>query len=501
MRRMRLTTCGFMAVLIMCAAWATLPLASKTEAAMQEGSTQPLFRFVSSKGYRLYKTGSNVPAGLSDGPWKNEGIVAHVFLKQASGTKPVYQLTKADDYGVRFAYTGDSAEADRQKGGPADKHGIGKWMNQGPVFYVAAVQLPGTVPLYRLYLPARIVGDTSSGGFSGMEVGTDAHFYTVKASEKNHATNNGWTDEGVVGYVWKEAYPAALPDLTVQQTSADDSSVKVIYANNGTSAASHPELKVELSVYDKAGKQLFTTSKITGGVSAGSVRQVIISSGQVSLRNNRYQVKIDAGDAIKESNENNNQTALLSGPQGLKINPVSPDHVFPPAINLTDILPAANGRTTYRLAVTNADKFKAEWFQSMENVLPPNPCGNGNTNARLLARIFLIRNGAPVPTACKPLNSPQDLRVLEFTIPNKLADADRVGITVEDRASGGKYDSEAYTVGSFGVGKILLTVGCKHFLGRAGSFLCMTDQGFSTCENLRQQGKPIKCTRAGKPQP
>jgi hypothetical protein len=501
MRRMRLIAGGVMAVLIACVGLATLPLDSKTAAAMQEGSTQPLYRFVSSKGYRLYKTGPNVPGGLTDGPWKNDGIVAHVFAGQASGTKPVYQLTKVDSYGIRFAYTGDAAEANLQKGGPPDKNGIGKWTNQGPVFYVAAVQLPGTVPLYRLYLPARISGDTGSGGFSGMEVGTDAHLYTVKGGEKNHATNNGWTDEGVVGYVWKEAYPPALPDLTVQQTVADDSSVKVIYANKGTGAASHPELKVELSIYDKSGKQLFSTSKVTGGVSAGSVRQVVIASGQVSLRNNRYQVRIDAGDAIKESNENNNQTAMLDGPKGMKINPVSAEHVFPPTINLTDIQPAANGRTTYRLAVTNADKFKAEWFQSMENVLPPSPCGNGSTNARLLARMVVIRNGMPLPVSCKPLNSPQYLRTLEFTIPNKLADADRVRVTVEDRASDSKYDSEAYTVGWFGVGKILFTVECKHFLGRAGSFACTTDQGFNACENLRQQGKPIKCMRTPKTQP
>ena len=34
--------------------------------------------------------------------------------------------------------------------------------------------------------------------------------------------------------------------------------------------------------------------------------------------------------------------------------------------------------------------------------------------------------------------------------------------------------------------------------GRAGSFLCTTDAGFQSCEQLRQKGKPIQCTRAGK---
>src|SRR6185295_4173304 len=97
--------------------------------------SQPLYRYRSKKGYFLYTTSSEVPK-LSNGPWINEGILCHVPAgpSHSVNTKPVYQLSKSDVLGVRYAYTGSFGEADNNKGGPADQYGIGKWMNQGEVF-------------------------------------------------------------------------------------------------------------------------------------------------------------------------------------------------------------------------------------------------------------------------------------------------------------------------------------------------------------------------------
>lgn len=92
-----------------------------------------------------------------------------------------------------------------------------------------------------------------------------------------------------------------------------------------------------------------------------------------------------------------------------------------------------------------------------------------------------------------------DLRTLGVTVAGAPADADKVYITLEDRLTGERYESGAYTVGWYGVGKLLFPVGCKHFLGRAGQFLCSTEQGMTACENLKKQGKPVQCTRQGQP--
>jgi hypothetical protein len=462
----------------------------------QEGETKPLYSFINSKGHRFYQTGSNLPSSISGGPWKSEGVVAHVMPTQASGTKPVFQLIMNNPF-VTYAYTGDKNEANKWK----NSSGQGQWMNQGPVFYVAAVQSPNTVPLYRLYAPLREVGDTSPGGFSGWAEDSGQHFYTTKGSERTHAVNNGWVNEGIVGYVWKEPFPSAMPDLTIQKTTADDSSVKVIYANKGKASASNPELKIVLSIYDKSGKQLFSTSKTAGGVSAGSVREVVIPSGSASLRNNRYKVKIDGGNVIKESDEDNNETAMLDGPKGIKINPINPgEKKLPqPSIRITGQKGLPGNRTGYQLAVSNWNAYPTEFFQSIdENVLPPSSCAAAQSKARMLAHLSVITgNAKPKRVGCKPLNSAQDLQKLELIVSGVLEDTDKVMVTVEDRFTKTKTDSYPLMEGWTGIGKLLQTVGCKNFLGREGNYLCTTDQGFKTCEDLRKQGKPIKCTRAG----
>ncbi len=463
----------------------------------QEGETKPLYSFINSKGHRFYQTGSNLPSSISGGPWKSEGVVAHVMPTQASGTKPVFQLIMTNPF-VTYAYTGDKNEANKWK----DSSGRGQWMNQGPVFYVASIQLPGTVPLYRLYAPLRTVGDTSPGGFSGWAEDSGKHLYTANVSDKTNAISNGWIDEGIVGYVWKEPYPPAMPDLTIQKTTADDSSVRVVYANKGKTNVSSMAVSVSLVIYDKSGKQIFATNKKPGGISPGQLREVVIPAGNVGLRNNRYKVTIDPENGVKESNENNNETAMLDGPKGLKINPIdtSEKKMSQPSIRITGQKGLPGNRTAYQLAVLNWSDYPTEFFQSIdENVLPPSACASMQSKARMLVHLSVaIGSGKPKRVGCKPLNSPQDLQKLELIVSGVLEDTDKVLVTLEDRFTKAKADSYPLMEGWTGMGKLLQTVGCKNFLGREGNYLCTTDQGFETCEDLRKQGKPIKCTIAGK---
>lgn len=64
--------------------------------------------------------------------------------------------------------------------------------------YIFPSQIPNTVPLYRL--------------FNGSEPTDHDHFYTISAAEKNTAAaNDGYTYEGVAGYV----YASSQPGLTM----------------------------------------------------------------------------------------------------------------------------------------------------------------------------------------------------------------------------------------------------------------------------------------------
>src|SRR5687767_12030809 len=75
----------------------------------QEGETRPLHSFINSKGHRFYQTGAGLPTSISGGPWKSEGVVAHVMPTPVSGTKSVFQLIMTNPF-VTYAYTSDKNE-------------------------------------------------------------------------------------------------------------------------------------------------------------------------------------------------------------------------------------------------------------------------------------------------------------------------------------------------------------------------------------------------------
>lgn len=174
----------------------------------------------------------------------------------------------------------------------------------------------------------------------------------------------------------------------------------------------------------------------------------------------------------------------------------------PPSIAVTNIQPApgdpgGGGHTRYSIEVTNWQNYPVDFYQSTKNVLPPHPCGG---DARGVVTTWLAQEGKPPSKkGCKGVSFVEDLRTLGVTVAGTLADTDKVYVTLDDRLTGERYESGAYMVGWFGVGKLLFPVGCKHFLGRAGQFLCSSEQGMAACENLKKQGKPIQCTRQGQP--
>jgi hypothetical protein len=458
----------------------------RAKAAAPEIPKEPLFKFHSKQDRWFYKRGNGIPSNLSGGPWMNEGSVCYVAKDAAPGLQPIYMLVDTDSRGAFYSYS-KFAHASSLFYGP------GMAQNMGVEFYVAATQLPGTVPLYG-FVKKVLPRDEGSKAIPG----TGTYFMSLD----NQAPDDSWDHRGKLGYVWTGTThdDDHLPDLTIVKTTVRENGIEAIIRNDGKKAASgQPGVTAVLTVLDRSGKPVyFSGAKQLGGMSPGQQRPFLFETGNLDLSRKRYRVQVDAGTLVAESNENNNDTGFIEipGPK-MKINPLPAGYVQPPSITLKEAKGLGAGRMAYSFSVTNWDKFKPEWFQSLENILPPGPCGGDDTNARLIARIIVIHNSAPMPVGCKPLNSQQDLQSIVLNTPVRLGDSDRVRIFVEDRATDAKYESSAYPVGVYGVDKVLVPMGCKFFLGRASSYMCTSDQGFAACENLRQKGKPIACRRTG----
>ena len=112
--------------------------------------------------------------------WNYEGIEFYVPFHPNENYRPVYRVWNGEDH----LYTTSNSEL--LPGGC--------W-REGTAFYVGISQLPGHVPLYRLY-------DEEGGD----------HFYCISSSEKEQAIELlGFRDEGILGYVLPGHLPFA-PD-------------------------------------------------------------------------------------------------------------------------------------------------------------------------------------------------------------------------------------------------------------------------------------------------
>jgi hypothetical protein len=309
-----------------------------------------------------------------------------------------------------------------------------------------------------------------------------------------------------------------LPDLTTVLISAKGNKavVRVLNVCKGDAPAS----RVKLTVSSGADKKSASGSVIeedvpplsgTASMNLGkrSVDLVITldaSSAVKSFDGKFIRLMVDPLDKIREASEGNNWYEKGVGaaqpfPDAGGYCDAPAAKMASPSFNITGKQKVANS-TTYKLSVSNWKAFPVSWF-TPDVSLPPNPCdGGGHARARMLAHFVVVKsdNGTAYKAGCKPLDSPSNLTALEFTAAGVLSDLDQVKITLEDRATGAKSSSEPFLVGWYDWANALVPLGCKNFLGRNGNYLCTTDDGFSACENLRRQGKPLRCTRAGKAQ-
>lgn len=110
----------------------------------------------------------------------DEGIEGYLSPKQVPGTVPLHRLYKDT---MKHFYTADATEKDKA----ISQYG---YRFENIVGYVSAVQKPGTTPLYRVYRATK-------------GITRDDHFYTIKEDEKFGALHKyGYVDDGITCYVW-----------------------------------------------------------------------------------------------------------------------------------------------------------------------------------------------------------------------------------------------------------------------------------------------------------
>ena len=517
MKRLRWFCFLLMVLVSMCAIQTQLPFESNAAAPPEETvTTVPLYRLSNAPGIHFYTTSvAEKENAVQSKGYRDEGVAGYVLPKKAHGSVPLFHLssvTKGWDGGVvsdKHFYSTEKAEIDK-----AVAQG---WKTEEVVGYVAPPSNPmlGTVELYWLYNPLTkttvkkplFKTETHIGH---LQVGDDDNFYTTDRHEKERAiAQQGYQAMGIAAYVWPGPVAVALnapakpmPDLIVERSSVEGTTVTAWIGNQGKhNISSQPGVDVQFLILERDGTQVFSSIQTLGGMSSGQRRPVSFDTLNHNLVGRSYQIRLDHLNKVAESNESNNNTALTPLLR-IKINADSnsSNKLKPPSIAIIGAqdAPPKFGRPhmAYRIAVTNWDQYPIEPFQSTKGLLPTSPCGD----TRMQARTTIYQGGKFFKMDCKALNSPQDLKSL-VTVSSTLNDSDEITVTLIDRLTNETYVSTRFAVGWFGIGDLLKTVGCKPFLGRASSYLCMSDQGMAACENLRQKGKPIECRRAGKGQP
>jgi hypothetical protein len=233
----------------------------------QQNGQAPLYRYQSQRGHYLYATSAKLPAGLDDGPWESEGVTCYVPQPKPHGTTPVYQLSsQTNNLGTRYFFTVDLNEV--------QSYQTQGWINQGIVFHIADVKLPGTVPVYRLYkgLAPQVKKDKSlldkiSEAISGPEftqetagVLQDSYFYTIREEEKALALKSGFIQLGILGYAWP---PTSSPSTALNKP--EPPKIK-------TGGTTHTSIPLALNLID--------------------VRDVKVSSGQLQGKLTAYDLAI-----------------------------------------------------------------------------------------------------------------------------------------------------------------------------------------------------------------
>lgn len=170
------------------AAQATRP-SSPVRVSMASVTQLPLYRLYATLDRHFYTTSATERNQLLSNPpgnwlgWTSEGTVGYLSKYQVSSSLPVYRLYR----NYHHVYTTSSAEVASLK-----SQG---WTNETIIGYISTSQPRSdgcaVTPLYRLW---KWQGDAND------------HLYTISVQERNTVKSlSGWTDEGILGYVWTGA--------------------------------------------------------------------------------------------------------------------------------------------------------------------------------------------------------------------------------------------------------------------------------------------------------
>lgn len=214
------------------------------ETVLTDVTTVPLHRFVqrAKDSFHFYTANQDEMAAVAKQKsyWKYEGIIGYVFPESSHppGTVPLYRLVKVQFYQTNHYYTLNKAEYDEStsKGG---------WTGEGICCYVAPSQLPGTVPLIRLYKECE--GQPNDGKFRlpcQDATGGDAFFYTTNGQEKFTVISQGYKFVRNEGYVWEQPTTLAGP-VRIGTSSSASANPDTILLKQGCTRPAVGEYKCE----------------------------------------------------------------------------------------------------------------------------------------------------------------------------------------------------------------------------------------------------------------
>jgi hypothetical protein len=191
-------------------------------------STVPLHHFYQPKfDFHFYTiSDSDVAIVKADPNWRYLGIAAHVLPESAPQTAVLFRLRKDEFGGVNHLYTVSMEEANHA----IDTAG---WREEGFAGHIATKQVPGTVPLYRLYKPCVLPDDGKFRDAAACQdaTGGDVHIYTTVETDKNSALAHGYQLVRVEGYVWPA--PATYPPVPKLKVTPTGPAVPHITAKPG----------------------------------------------------------------------------------------------------------------------------------------------------------------------------------------------------------------------------------------------------------------------------
>ena len=152
--------------------------AATPAAAAEQGQREPLYR-LSSKNDHFYTTSTAEMNQAKSEGYSFEGVAGYVAASQISGTQPLYRLVKSGNGKSVHLYTASPGEMQSAQGQG--------FKLEGTVGYVPTSQIAGTVPLERL-----------------QQSGTGEFLFTTSAAEKQQAVSRDhYQDQGVACYVWQ----------------------------------------------------------------------------------------------------------------------------------------------------------------------------------------------------------------------------------------------------------------------------------------------------------